>query len=131
MIISMRWLLPIALFVQATGAGAGDAEILRLAPSHQVVALFNEGERAMVRLASPQGPVFRALSLRAGALSLHAVPDYQAKPPPILADMLPDGIVTMGDRDIAAAWLTGPTHRYDHGVLGDAVEAFAEAAAPA
>lgn len=38
-------------------------------------------------------------------------------------DMLPDGIVVHGSRDIAAAWLTGPTRRYGHGVLGDAVEA--------
>jgi hypothetical protein len=37
--------------------------------------------------------------------------------------MLPDGEVILGERDIAAAWLTGPTRRYSHGVLGDAIEA--------
>jgi len=36
---------------------------------------------------------------------------------------LPDGIVTYGDGYIASAWLEGPTKRYDHGVLGDAIEA--------
>ena len=36
---------------------------------------------------------------------------------------LPDGLVTMGERDIAAAWLTGPSRIYGHGVLGDAIEA--------
>ena len=39
------------------------------------------------------------------------------------ADALPDGQPGLGRRDIAAAWLTGPTGRYGHGVLGDAVEA--------
>ena len=38
-------------------------------------------------------------------------------------DMLPDGVVSRGRRYIAAAWLTRPTTRYAHGVLGDAVEA--------
>ncbi len=38
-------------------------------------------------------------------------------------DMLPDGVVIAGQRDIAFAWLTGPTERYRHGVLGDAIEA--------
>jgi hypothetical protein len=38
-------------------------------------------------------------------------------------ERLPDGLVTMGERDIAAAWLTGPSRIYGHGVLGDAIEA--------
>jgi len=36
---------------------------------------------------------------------------------------LPDGIVSKGDNDIAQAWLTRPTDRYAHGILGDAIEA--------
>jgi len=43
--------------------------------------------------------------------------------PPRLPDMLPDGHVTQGGRNIAAAWLTGPTDRYAHGALGDMIEA--------
>lgn len=38
-------------------------------------------------------------------------------------DILPDGLVVTGNRDIRQAWLGGPTRRYDHAVLGDAVEA--------
>ncbi len=38
-------------------------------------------------------------------------------------EMLPDGVVTEARRNIRAAWLTGPTTRYSHGVLGDAIEA--------
>ena len=36
---------------------------------------------------------------------------------------LSDGIVTHGNKNITAAWLTGPTNRYQHGILGDAIEA--------
>ncbi len=39
------------------------------------------------------------------------------------ADALPDGEIGRGVNDVAAAWLIAPTRRYDHGVLGDAVEA--------
>ncbi len=36
---------------------------------------------------------------------------------------LPDGRIAEGKRDIARVWLAGPTDRYRHGVLGDAIEA--------
>lgn len=39
------------------------------------------------------------------------------------ADMLPDGEVARGGKNIRKAWLGGPTRRYDHAVLGDGVEA--------
>ena len=39
------------------------------------------------------------------------------------AGALPDGKVATGSRDIARAWLAEPTTRYDHGILGDKVEA--------
>jgi hypothetical protein len=38
---------------------------------------------------------------------------------------LPDGRIATGTHDIARAWLAQPTVRYDHGILGDAVEAAA------
>ena len=36
---------------------------------------------------------------------------------------LPDGLVASGGGEIARAWYEGPTRRYAHGILGDAVEA--------
>jgi hypothetical protein len=42
---------------------------------------------------------------------------------PPSTDALPDGEVGRGTNDVAAAWLIAPTRRYDHGVLGDAIEA--------
>lgn len=37
--------------------------------------------------------------------------------------MLPDGLVGRGRLTIKKTWLAGPTRRYRHGILGDAVEA--------
>jgi hypothetical protein len=36
---------------------------------------------------------------------------------------LPDGRIAIGSGDIARAWLAEPTDRYDHGILGDKLEA--------
>ncbi len=38
-------------------------------------------------------------------------------------DSLPDGEVTGGANNIFEAWLTQPTDRYGHGILGDTIEA--------
>ena len=38
-------------------------------------------------------------------------------------NILPDGVVARGTGSIRAAWFTGPTRRYAHGVLGDDIEA--------
>ncbi len=39
------------------------------------------------------------------------------------ADQLSGSRTTRGEKNIAAVWLAGPTTRYRHGVLGDAIEA--------
>jgi hypothetical protein len=36
---------------------------------------------------------------------------------------MPGGRIATGSRDIARAWLAEPTDRYDHGILGDKIEA--------
>jgi hypothetical protein len=47
-----------------------------------------------------------------------------APAPPVLRERaLPDGAVAHGSGDIRRAWLADPTTRYDHGVLGDKIEA--------
>jgi hypothetical protein len=43
--------------------------------------------------------------------------------PPLPEGALPDGRVATGTHDIARAWLAEPTQRYDHGILGDKIEA--------
>ena len=44
-------------------------------------------------------------------------------PPKRPEGALPDAKVVTGTRDIARAWLGEPTSRYDHGILGDKIEA--------
>jgi len=55
-----------------------------------------------------------------GATLQQASPPDLPKPP---ADALPDGRVARGSGTVARAWFAAPTRRYDHGVLGDAIEA--------
>jgi hypothetical protein len=51
-----------------------------------------------------------------------------APPSPVApSDMIPHASVTRGENNIAAAWLATATDRYNHGVLGDEIEAAAVA----
>jgi hypothetical protein len=43
--------------------------------------------------------------------------------PKMPQDALADGRIAVGERDIARVWFAEPTGRYDHGILGDKVEA--------
>ena len=54
---------------------------------------------------------------------LEFLQNFSVAPQERRRDMLPDGIVIYGRRGIAECWLVGPTNRYRHGVLGDAIEA--------
>lgn len=61
------------------------------------------------------------VSLGAGGyVAQRAKPATQPARP---AGALPDTEVAVGTGDIRKAWLSGPTRRYGHGVLGDAIEA--------
>ncbi len=55
------------------------------------------------------------------------LPALPATPEPVVQtrprNILPDGVISFGEGSIRAAWLIGPTNRYAHGVLGDAIEA--------
>lgn len=50
-------------------------------------------------------------------------PPAPAAAPQQRPDQLPGSHIASGNRNIAAAWLAGPTPRYGHGVLGDRIEA--------
>lgn len=64
------------------------------------------------------GGVFR-VALHGGRIRLDSAPPPDERRP----GMLPDGEVTRGSSRVARAWLIGPTQRYRHGILGDAIEA--------
>lgn len=67
------------------------------------------------------GRTFRIRIAANGGVLFEDVP--RPRPAERRPGMLPDGHVTRGLRNISAAWLVGPTDRYRHGALGDAIEA--------
>jgi hypothetical protein len=62
-----------------------------------------------------------SLHMQAGELesTLISSPEMQTRPD----DILQDGLIGFGNKQIQRAWLGGPTTRYDHGVLADSIEA--------
>jgi len=96
-----------------------ETEILSLKAANKPFRLFTEGPRAF--LLNDKGRIFH-IGLKVGKLVLNVKEKNNIKgnrP----AGILPDGDITYDNRNIKAAWLTGTTRRYDHGVLGDDVEA--------
>ncbi len=63
------------------------------------------------------------LSFSGNSPILQTLRDPDSSSNPSKSDGLPDGETAKGRGAIAEAWLAGPTGRYNHGVLGDAVEA--------
>ncbi len=85
---------------------------------HPVIAV------CLVAMSSITGEVFAqkpwtATGIDSAQLPAEIVPESRT---PAL-DGLPDGLIATGDGTIARAWYTGPTTRYGHGILGDAIEA--------
>lgn len=87
-------------------------------PALQDIVLRNNA--VLVRSAAGD---YEIVSLPEGKLGLAPVPP--AEKTPIPADIIPHSAIVEGMLDIRFAWLAGPTARYDHGVLGDAIEAAA------
>jgi len=68
--------------------------------------------------------LFFALNSHAASLELSGASAPEASPPPpLLAGQIPLSKIAQGSGPIAKAYLSGPTTRYDHGVLGDRIEA--------
>lgn len=102
---------------QSAGLGPQPVEVGRV-PALQDI-LLRDGA-VLVRAAAGD---YQVVALPDGKLGLAPVPP--AEKTPIPADIIPHAAIVPGARDIKAAWLAGPTARYDHGVLGDAIEAAA------
>lgn len=117
-----------AIGVAAALCDAAAAQVETFLPGLDVTTLSREagvgrgiGEPAgAVVLVAPDGSRQRLVRTVAG-LTLVAAPAASAASPP--ADLQPDSLVTRGVENIRRAWLFDPTDRYDHGILGDALEA--------
>ena len=101
----------------AAGARAAEWRVQRIATPARVTAIETVDGQARVNAG---GLWYRIDASKDGA----ALNFVDAVPQADLPDgALPDGRVVTGKRDIARAWLAEPTGRYDHGILGDKIEA--------
>lgn len=101
----------------AGGPAAADWHVQRIDAPARVSALETAGGQVRIQA----GGLWYAITRKNGRLKLAFVDGVaHVKLPPAA---LPDGRIAIGTRDIIRAWLAEPTGRYDHGVLGDAIEA--------
>jgi hypothetical protein len=99
--------LPAAVSLERPGGVGGGAPTDDL--TQEVILVLADGGRQLLRFSDRQ---FAALDIEVSGENRDLRPD-----------LLPDGEVTRGAQDIFEAWLTGPTDRYTHGILGDRIEA--------
>lgn len=101
----------------ATATQAAEWHALRVDAPARVIAI--DTIRGQVR--ANAGGLWYAVVREAGKTSLKFVDDPAS--PNLPEGALPDGRVTTGAHNVARVWLAEPTDRYDHGVLGDKIEA--------
>jgi hypothetical protein len=103
--------------VLTSGAQATEWQVLPINTPARVTAIDASGGQARIEA----GSLWYRLSLSGAkpALAYVAAPAQPESPD----NALPHGLVATGTRDIARAWFAEPTPRYDHGILGDKVEA--------
>jgi hypothetical protein len=116
-LIFLRLVLFLAFLWPALGS---TLELERLRVGTGGDTLFQEKHKVILR--DNQGH-FHRLYLRGGKLQVDKLSGFQRTIPEMSVDALPDGVMSDGKVNILRAWLTGPTDRYDHGILGDGIEA--------
>lgn len=96
-----------------------------LAVPEGIEALVRNGRDVLVHTRQPGagGARYHRVHRGADGLFLEPLANFEFAASENREDMLPDGEVGYGRRGIAEAWLAGPTRRYGHRVLGDAIEA--------
>lgn len=113
------WLVAFIVFASSvTGVSqAAEWRVQRIDTPARVTAIETVDGRARVSA----GGLWYAIAFADGKIKLPFIDT------PVKADQpqgaLPDGRIALGHRDIARAWLAEPTTRYDHGILGDKIEA--------
>ncbi len=119
----------------AAGAEATGGQVTRLMPQLACIATIRAGDALLSGIHTGSLPhhvfiqrcdgLWLSLSRRNGQwrtqpIGSRYIPKFLPKRKPFA---IPDGRVTVGARNIREAWLTRPTRRYDHAVLGDDIEA--------
>ncbi|MGB0748007.1 MAG: hypothetical protein ACPGO3_04630 [Magnetospiraceae bacterium] len=111
--------LPLVLLALWTPAHAAPFSVDRITPPAPITALALGADGAV--LAVQKDGLQRRFRWADGAVLFDA--PVQPETPLRTADGLPDAVIVTGTGDIRTALLTNPTERYDHGVLGDRIEA--------
>jgi hypothetical protein len=112
----------LCLFIPASaafGAPAWKPEIIAMVPG--LVNIWRNPDNGRVIVVTTDR-LFR-LKLVRGRTILSPLKATRLTPPP--AGAIPQSRAASANGPIASAWLTEPTTRYDHGVLGDDIEAAA------
>jgi hypothetical protein len=106
-----------ALFAFAGAGHAAEWRVQQVNTPARVTAIETVGGKTQVNA----GGLWYSLAIDGKRAQLDFI-DRVPKPK-LPAGALPDGRIAIGTRDIARAWLAEPTTRYDHGILGDKIEA--------
>lgn len=109
--------LVLGLLAFASAGEAAEWRVQRVDVPARVIAIETVGGDARVNA----GGLWYRIVLAGGEVSLAFI-DASATPKRP-DDALPDTTIATGRGDIARAWFTEPTSRYDHGTLGDKIEA--------
>jgi hypothetical protein len=112
-----RFAIALAILALSSAAHAGEWRASRVSAPARVSAI--ETADGQVRVNA--GGLWYKIVIDGGKVSLAFI-DTPAQPK-LPEGALPDSRVAIGSRDIARAWLAEPTTRYDHGILGDKIEA--------
>ncbi len=112
-----RFLLALGLLAIAGASQAAEWRVSRVSAPARVTAIDTVAGQTQVKA----GGLWYGIVLAGEKVSLQFIDKpAQAKLPD---GALPDGKVASGNGEIARAWLAEPVTRYDHGILGDKIEA--------
>jgi len=112
-----RILFALCFVAWSTAAQAAEWRVTRVNAPARVTAIETADGQAQVNA----GGLWYRIVLAGEKITLSYI-DTPAQPE--LPDgALPDGKVATGKGEIARAWFAEPTARYDHGILGDKIEA--------
>jgi hypothetical protein len=109
--------LALALWAASLSAEAAEWQVQLIDTPARVSAI--KTVNGQVR--ADAGELWYGVSRKNNTVSLKFIDDQGE--PKLPEGALPDSRVAIGQHDIARAWLADPTDRYDHGILGDKVEA--------
>jgi len=112
-----RFLLAVSVAAWVGGTQAAEWRAQRVDTPARVNAIETIAGQAQVNA----GGLWYRIVIDGERVSLAFIDTPKMPEPP--AGALPDGHITTGTGDIARAWLAEPTTRYDHGILGDKIEA--------